>query len=279
MSNQLSHVTAALMMEPWLITEARLNALVEIVEVHLAGGKIPAIEKSKDDAPWTQAGIDFIPVFGTIAPKIGLMENLSGGTSISDLRDAFATALENPDSNCIAFLFDTPGGHVKGGFEFADEIASMRSKTQKTVLAHAEGQCCSLGYLLASQCDQISMTVGSEVGSIGVISTITNRDRQLRNDGVEKTVLRSSPLKGIGADALTGPQIEHLQARIGEWNKLFQLYVGRAREGVDFSALDSAAVLPAQSTNEKLPSAVDFGLVDRVTTRDALIATHVKKSI
>lgn len=273
--SQLSHVTAAVLMEPWLITEPWLNSIASIVDSHLAGKEPHKVDKKKADAPWTQAGIDFIPVFGPIAPKMGLLENLSGGTSIADLREAFNAALQNEDSGAVCFLFDTPGGNAKGGFEFADEINAMRSRTAKPIIAHIEGDCCSLGYLLASQCDSITMTVGSQAGSIGVVSKFTSRERQMKNEGVESTVIRSSPLKAIGADALTGEQMAHLQARIKGMSEMFKSYVGRNRT-IDFAARDMAGVFPAMSATEDLPSALDVGLVDEVTSRDALILRYGK---
>lgn len=278
MNPTLSHVTAAVMLEPWLIQSQWLDLIAGILDSHLAGLPAPKVERKKDGQPWTQAGIDFIPVNGPIAPKMGMLENLSGGTSIADLREAFNAALQNPDSNTIAFLFDTPGGSAKGGFEFADEIAAMRQRTSKPILAHIEGDCCSLGYLLASQCDSISMTVGSQAGSIGVISKFTSRDRQMKNEGVESVVIRSSPLKGIGSDAITSEQMAHLQARISGMNLMFKDYVSRNRPGVDFAARDMAGVFPATGGNESLPTALEVGLVDQVTTRDAIISRYGKKS-
>ena len=277
MNPTLSHVTAAVMMEPWLIHEPWMDLIAGILDSHLAGKEPPKVDRKKDGQPWTQAGIDFIPVAGPIAPKMGIMENLSGGTSIADLREAFNNALQNTDSGTVCFLFDTPGGSAKGGFEFADEIAALKDRTAKPILAHIEGDCCSLGYLLASQCDSISMTVGSQAGSIGVISKMTSRDRQMKNDGVESVVIRSSPLKGIGADSLTSEQMAHLQARIESMSMMFQSYVTRNRPGVDFTARDMAGVFPAQSTNAALPSAISIGLVDKITTREQIISTYGKK--
>lgn len=278
MSN-LSHVTAAVMMEPWLIHEPWLDVIAGILDSHLAGNPAPKVERKKLDAPWTQAGIDFIPIYGPIAPKMGLLDNLSGGTSISDLRDSFSNALQNNASQAICFLFDSPGGNSKGGFEFADEIAIQKQMTPKQVIAHVEGDCCSLAYLLASQCDSISMTVGSQAGSIGAFSKFITRDRQMKNEGVESIVVRSSPLKGIGADAVTGEQMAHLQARIDSLNAMFKSYVSRSRPGVDFKARDMAGVFPAMSQDERIPSAIDLGLVDRVASRDEIIRTYGKKSV
>lgn len=273
--SHLSHVISAILQEPWLIQESRLDAIAEIVDRHLAGAAIPKIERSKESDPWTQAGISFIPVSGVIAPKMGLMENLSGGTSIADLREHFNDALQDDATKTIAFLFDTPGGNAKGGFEFADEINAMRAHTSKNIIAHIEGDCCSLGYLLASQCDSISMTVGSQAGSIGAVSKFTSNERRQKNDGIESTVIRSSPLKAIGADALTTEQMSHLQERIKVMSDMFRSYVGRNRK-IDFTARDMAGVFPAQSTSEALPSAIDLGLVDRVATRSEIIRLYGK---
>lgn len=277
MNPQLSHVTAAVMQEPWLIQPAWLDIIAGILDSHLAGQPAPQVERKKSDEPWTQAGIDFIPVHGPIAPKMGLLENLSGGCSVAQLRDSLAAALENDDSHCVCFLFDSPGGNSKGGFEFADEIAIARQHTSKPLLAHVEGDCCSLAYLFASQCDSITMTVGSQAGSIGAYSKFTDRSRMERNAGMESTVVRSSPLKGIGADAVTSQQLSHIQARIDAMNTMFQAYVKRTRPGIDFAARDMAGVFPAVSTEDALPSALAVGLVDSITTREAIVSAYGKK--
>lgn len=270
----LSHVSAAVMQDPWLIQPLWLDVIAEIVDSHIAGKAPPTVDRKKSDAAWCQAGIDFIPVYGPIAPKMGLLDNISGGCSVAQLRDALAAALENQDSRCVCFLFDSPGGNSKGGFEFADEIAIARKQTAKPILAHVEGDCASLAYLFASQCDRISMTVGSQAGSIGAYSKFVDRSRMEQNAGMNSVVVRSSPLKGIGADAVTGPQLQHIQARINAMNAMFQSYVMRARPQVDFAARDMAGMFPARSTEQDLPTAIDCGLVDCVTTRDEIIATY-----
>ena len=277
MNANLSHVTAAVMQEPWLIQPAWLDVIAGILDSHLAGMPAPKVEKRKSDMPYVQAGVEFIPVVGPIAPKMGMMENLSGGCSVSDLRDSLNLALQNEDSRAICFLFDSPGGNSKGGFEFSDEIAIARAHTAKPILAHIEGDCCSLAYLFASQCDAITMTVGSQAGSIGAYSKYTDRSRMEQNAGVQSTVVRSSPLKGIGADSVTSAQLSHLQARIDAMNTMFQSYVTRSRPGVDFSARDMAGVFPAMSSVDSLPSAISVGLVDSIGTRENIIAAYGKK--
>lgn len=277
MSNQLSHVTSAIMREPWLIEPVWLDIIAGILDSHLAGKEIPKVEKKKTDGAYTQSGVDFIPVNGPIAPKMGLLENISGGTSVSAVRDELAAALSNPDSGTICFLFNSPGGNSKGGFEFADEIALARTRTSKPILAHIEGDCCSLAYLFASQCDAISMTVGSQAGSIGAFSKFTSRERQMRNEGVESIVVRSSPLKGIGADNITSEQLAHMQSRINAMNSMFHTYVLRNRPQIDMAARDMAGVFPAMSTEESLPNALSIGLVDSITTRENILLRYGKK--
>ena len=71
----LSHVSAAVMQDPWLIQPLWLDVIAEIVDSHMAGKAPPTVDRKKSDAAWCQAGIDFIPVYGPIAPKMGLLDN------------------------------------------------------------------------------------------------------------------------------------------------------------------------------------------------------------
>jgi ClpP class serine protease len=104
----------------------------------------------------------------------------------------------------------------------ADEIRAAR-KT-KRVEAHVAGMCASAGYWLASQADRVYATRGSQVGSIGVVSTLIDDRRRLEQAGIDVHYVASAEGK-VGAGA-PGKGVSHrdlntVQAEVDAWHDRF----------------------------------------------------------
>jgi len=78
--------------------------------------------------------------------------------------------------------FDTPGSTVAG----AETLANIIKETKKPILAFVDDLCCSGGYWLASQCDEIiANNTTAQIGSIGVLLTFMDVQPALEKMGVK----------------------------------------------------------------------------------------------
>ena len=59
-------------------------------------------------------GIAVIPICGTLVQKLGSLRPYSGMTGYDGIRQAFLTAMEDPDISGICLDIDSPGGEVAG---------------------------------------------------------------------------------------------------------------------------------------------------------------------
>jgi len=216
-------------------------------------------------------GIAIVPVQGTLAYNPDAWEMLYDG--VEDSRNVMTMiqhAAANPDVSGILLRMDTPGGMMLGGPEIADAVSAARAS--KPVVAHAGGLCCSLGYMIASQANEIVSNRSAIVGSIGVISSVTDYSKLLENLGIkfEYFTNKEAKFKGAGAigTSLTDDQRSQLQSQVDSAFGVFKTVVLSARPQVKLEAM--------QGQTFRGSEAKTLGLVDRIG--DESFATGVLRS-
>lgn len=280
MSKQYPQVRKAIYGEPWAIIEAWYDAIAEIAETHIeavARGEQVEWEAADKKAPAQKdelqidRGVAVIPVTGPIIKGANSFQRMSGATSPRILSNQFHEALENDDVSATMLHFDSPGGSVLGIQEFASEIFEARSKTDKPIIAFADGVMASAAYWFGSQADAVYATEMSQVGGLGVYSKFYDDTRMQQNQGIDPVVIRSHELKGIGEGPMTPNQLSAMQQKVLRIANVFKGTVARARTGMDVEALFNGLTWFGQE-------AVDNGLVDEITTYDSLIERYGKES-
>lgn len=211
-----------------------------------------------------------VDAIGVISKRMGMFSDISGGTSTESLGKQFDEALAS-DARAIIFNVDSPGGAAYGAPEFADKVFEAARKSDKTIITCTDGQMCSAAYYFGSQANEVYLTRGSEVGSIGVIATITDDSRKKLNEGVRTEVIKTSPLKGAGGgyEPLNSTQIKSIQERVDAMGQMFYADVMRARgsEGLDLKSFDPASVFKGEK-------AVQMGLCDGIATLDQILKRY-----
>jgi ClpP class serine protease len=76
-------------------------------------------------------------------------------TGYDGIRQAFLTAMEDPDISGICLDIDSPGGEVAGCFDLVDVIYGARGK--KPIHAILTESAYSAAYAIASAADRISV--------------------------------------------------------------------------------------------------------------------------
>lgn len=103
----------------------------------------------------------------------------------------------NPDVKSIVLRIDSPGGAVGAAQEIYQEI--KRTSEVKPIVASMGSMGASGGYYAALGADIIMANPGTMTGSIGVIVKFPNLEGLFEKIGYKSEVVKSGPLKDIGA--------------------------------------------------------------------------------
>jgi len=103
----------------------------------------------------------------------------------------------NPDVKSIVLRIDSPGGAVGAAQEIYEEV--RRTNEVKPVIASMGSMGASGGYYAALGSEKIIANPGTMTGSIGVIVKFPNLEGLFEKIGYKNQVVKSGPLKDVGA--------------------------------------------------------------------------------
>ena len=103
----------------------------------------------------------------------------------------------NPNVKSIVLRIESPGGAVGAAQEIYQEI--KRTNEVKPVVASMGSMGASGGYYAALGADNIIANPGTMTGSIGVIVKFPNLEGLFEKIGYKSEVIKSGPLKDVGA--------------------------------------------------------------------------------
>lgn len=229
---------------PWALMPERLTALTAVlmrwsqgmpagddVLARVDADKLVRDARRQAVSAAGGGGIAVLPLYGVITQRGNMVDDISGPGSVSTqlFSQALRQALSDDTVSQILIDIDSPGGSVYGVSELADEIASAR--TQKPVMAIANSLAASAAYWLGAQADELYVTPGGEVGSIGVWQAHFDYSQALAAEGVTPTLISAgkykvegNPYKPLDADAQG-----FLQSRVDDYYGAFTKAVARGR--------------------------------------------------
>ncbi len=267
---------------PWALMPERLNALTAVLARWSQG--VPATEAVMDriDADRTArearrqavssaagGGIAVLPLYGVITQRGNLVDDVSGPGSVSTqvFAQALRQALADDTVSQILIDIDSPGGSVYGVSELADEIAAAR--TQKPVVAIANSLAASAAYWLGAQADELYVTPGGEVGSIGVWQAHFDYSQALAAEGVTPTLISAGKYKVEGNPyaPLDEEAQGFMQSRVNDYYGTFTKAIARGR------AAPIAQVRDGMGQGRVLgaDAALAENMVDGVSTFDGVL--------
>lgn len=170
-----------------------------------------------------------LPLQGVISQKMNLMTHYSGGTSAELFGAWFDDAMADPSVSRIILDVDSPGGSVYGISELARKIYNARGK--KPIVAVANSLMASAAYWIASAADEIHVTPGGEVGSVGVIAVHVDRSVANKKEGFEVSYITAGKYKAEGNadEPLTKEAKDYMQSRVDDYYRMFVKDVARNR--------------------------------------------------
>ena len=215
-------------------------------------------------------GYDTLPGGVAVISVLGAMQkgdSKFGGTSTIRTRRAVRAAANDDQVGAILLRMDTPGGHVAGTAELADEVA--RAAKIKPTEVFAEDLLASAGYWVASQAAYITANRAARVGSIGVLTRLIDTSEQMERDGVKVIPIASGPMKAAGMPGtpVTDGIIAEVQALVDDAADQFIEAVSAGRN----ITIGNMAML-ANGSVFTAPKALDNMLIDEVGTFESALA-------
>ncbi len=285
------HIVQAMCDSSWAIMPSKLQAIIEFIQmkvegVNLSPESVAEITKDRsfvqtqilDASPVDSSNpsvkgnkVAVIPVQGTIAHRMNLMNSVSGGVSTEALGKQFDTLSNDPNISTIILDIDSPGGAVSGVQELSNQIFAARDKVH--IVASANSLAASAAYWLGSQAHEFVVTPSGEVGSIGVIAVHESVFRAKETEGRDITVIKAgkfkadtSPLEPLSEEAHAS-----IQERVDERYDTFISAVSRGRN----VSIDTVTDQFGEGRVVGAKSALSKGMVDGIETLDETIARFV----
>lgn len=266
---------------PWAILPDKMSEILSVLAFRAAGyGFTPEEIKARigggrdPSAPKAQGGVAIIPLRGTIAHRMGTLDESSGGMSAERFTAMVQAATADESLGALLLDVDSPGGTVTGIMEAADAVFAARET--KRVVAVANGAMASAAYWLASQAHEvvaIPSVFDNTIGSIGVFAVHQDLSAALEKEGIKVTLIKggankaeNNPFEPLSDDAKA-----HMQAAVDAAKAQFVKAVARGR-GLTPSAVVSQYG-DGRAFNAKDAKAA--GLIDRIATMDEVIGKLV----
>ena len=164
---------------PWAVHPSFVLRASEIIpqlltksETFNSTGTSQALEEITPD------GIAVISIIGATTKY----DEDCGAIGTQSIAQSIQEADDNQKVKAIILRFDTPGGQVSG----TQELEQTVQNTTKPIVAYVSGMMCSAGMWVGSATDRIiASEETAEIGSIGVMTTLSDARQLWENEGVK----------------------------------------------------------------------------------------------
>ncbi len=260
---------------PWAILPEKLEEITELLDLRAAGEMFTEEEiaarigtDNRRNVMEASGQVAVLNLFGVIAQRMSAMEEISGGTSTELFGKAFDEAVANEAVSAIVINVDSPGGNVHGVPELAAKIHAARGT--KPIIAVSNSLMASAAYWIASAADEIVGQPSSHTGSIGVLSIHTDQSAADEQDGLKRTVIRSTAYKAEGNpyEPLSDSALAARQERVDKIHAEFVSTVA-ANRGISPAKVEREF---GQGRVLLADEAVAVGMIDRIATYEQVLS-------
>jgi ClpP class serine protease len=207
-------------------------------------------------------GVATLSIEGPLSYRpITMMGFDCGGTSYTQLKEDFTYLVEN-GAKTVALMIDSPGGEAHGLFPTAQYMRDLADANGVKILAFTDGMSASAGYGLTSIADEIIVSPGSEVGSIGVVVRLMNDSKALEKEGYERSFVYAGSSKvPYAEDGSFRPDfINDIQSKVDSLYVEFVEFVATQRN------LSTDSVKSTEARTFLPKEALALGLIDAEMT-------------
>lgn len=260
--------------QPWAITEEKFRVISSFLRRKASGAasfdeEVAAAVGQRRAGGYGMAGSTaVIQIFGTIANRLSLADQCSGGTSYEEIGGQLDAAMADKQVRKIVMQIDSNGGACAGCQEMAARIRDARAS--KKIVAVCDPMAASAAYYLASQASECYVTPSGLVGSIGVIAQHIDESQALAEEGFKVSLITAGKYKGdihpavpLGDDARA-----NMQKIVDSYYDAFIADVARGRN------VSEATVRNSYGQGQMLTAkeALAVGMVDGIRTFDSVLA-------
>ncbi len=270
------HILARVYNQPHLIRPEKLEAIRRVVTARALGIHMDAsaIAAARADRQAQQKDVRMertvavLPIMGTLAFRVDMLEDASGGTSTEQIGRQFDTLLKDDSVGCILLNVHSPGGEGFGITELANKIFQARGVKPVYSICNAEMASAALWLGLAAQ--EVSITPSGWIGSLGVYLCHTDVSKQNEELGQQVTYISAGKYKTeMAAEApLSDEARAYYQGLVDEIYGGFVADLARFRGTTQTNVRDNYG----QGRMMKASAALKCGMVDRIETFDDCIA-------
>lgn len=266
--------------ELWAGTEASLDAFLKAQEKSL---DLKASDYDDDDEDESiphllevHGNVGVVSIKGPLTNSDSFWNRLFGITSYNDIRAAVIAAASDPSINSILLDIDSGGGAVNGVLDTGTLIRMVNDRV-KPVVSFSDGTMASAAYWLGMSAGEVNVSRIAVAGSIGVITTHTERSKMLKDDGINVTVMRSGKYKALANpyEPLTEEAKADIQRKLDATYSVFTEQVALSRN----RSLAYVEQTMAQGREFIGEDAVKADLADKVTSFDTLLSTLQEKTL
>jgi signal peptide peptidase SppA len=228
----------------------------------------------EEDQPVIVDGVQILGLYGTLAPRMNLMMNFSGGTSTQKFSKQVDQAAASDKVKTILVEVDSPGGVVSGTEEARRAI--KRAAEQKRVVVVGRNMMASAAYYIGAAGSEVFASPSTEVGSIGVYTILENVVEAAEKQGVRFYVYRAGDLKAAGNpyEKLTDERQAAVQARI---DGAYQMFLAAVAEDRGVSTADVERRF-GQGSVKLAAEAAKAGMIDGVRLIEDVLADERKSA-
>lgn len=213
-------------------------------------------------------GIATITVAGALVNTESWINEFLGRTAYSEIRDALISAASDSRAKHILMLVDSGGGSASGPDDISRLVRQIH-KSVKPVSTYTGSTMASAAYWIGAAAGKVYADRTAMVGSIGVIAVVKEYTEMMKSEGIGITVIRAGKYKALanGYEKLTAPGEKQVQdACTAVYDVFIESMAGY--RGVSAQKFDDEMGQGREFTGQ---AAMDAGLVDGITTYDALV--------
>jgi signal peptide peptidase SppA len=216
----------------------------------------------------TAYNVGVVPIHGTIAKRMNMFHEVSGGVSTEILKKTIQDMVSNPDIDAIVLDIDSGGGTLDGTMELANAIFEARGV--KPIVAYANGIMASAAYWIGSAADIVTAYETTSIGSIGVFTAHYDYSQQNEKMGVKPTFIYQGKYKTMGneEEPLSPEAKDYLQKHV---DQAFKLFVDSVAKNRDISTDDCMKNLVDGSQMFFASDAKERGLIDDIMSLEQTI--------
>lgn len=258
----------------WAIEPEKLREIQAIYATHLRGDKIDlaAVEArlgrplANDQQEYSvlNGGVALLRLSGVMAPKANLFSQVSGGISTQQAIRQLESADADSRVRSTVLAMDTPGGNVLGVPEFADTIRELSAR--KPIVVHSSEQLCSGGYWAGSAANAIY--ISSPVVTVGSIGVVIDRNFNPSATTQQESVFAGKYKRISKPNEPLSPEARALVQEDVDYVYTLFIDTVASNRGV---TIEQVLENMADGRIFRGQQAIDAGLVDGVSTLDALL--------